>query len=73
MDKKEALDLLRRGESELWNQYRKDHPYWKPDLEGVDLSKINFAPFGEVAFDLRNANLVGCKLPELDKLVPQLD
>jgi TIR domain len=70
MTKEEALDLLKQGDAELWNQYRKEHPNWKPDLEKQNLSKTNFAPFGKPAFDLTNANLIGCKLPELDKLVP---
>lgn len=71
MDKEEALDLLRRGQSKIWNDYRKKHPNWKPDLEGADLSEIDFAPRGKPDFDLTNANLVGCKLPSLNRLLPR--
>ena len=70
MNKKEALDLLKRGQSRIWNKYRKDNPNWKPDLEGEDLSQINFVPKDKQVFDLKNANLVGCKLPGLSRLIP---
>lgn len=70
MNKQEALELLRRGESEIWNQYRKDHPNWIPDLEGEDLTHITLAPPDQDPFDLTNANLTGAKLPNLRRLLP---
>ena len=71
MDKDEALELLRRGDSHIWNQYRKDHPSWTPDFEGEDLSELVFAPQGKEPFDLTGANLTGAKLPPLMNIIPQ--
>jgi len=66
----EALDLLKRGESSIWNDYRKRHPNWVPNLEGKDLSHLDFHPANKEPFDLTHANLVAAKLPSIDKILP---
>jgi len=70
MKTEEALDLLRRGESSIWNEYRKRHPNWAPNFEGEDLSDLDFHPVNKEPFDLSHANLVAAKLPSIDKLLP---
>jgi hypothetical protein len=70
MKKEEALDLLRRGEASIWNEYRKRHPNWAPNFEGEDLSGLDFHPVNKEPFDLSHANLVAAKLPSIDRLLP---
>lgn len=62
MTKEEMFALLSSGRSHEWNEYRKRHPEWIPDLSKCDISKYNLAP-NTTPFDLSKANLLGCKLP----------
>lgn len=55
------LILLKAGRSAEWNDYRKRHPDWIPDLCNMDISNINLVPKGN-PFDLSQANLCGCHL-----------
>jgi hypothetical protein len=56
----EHLDLLKRG-TEVWNQWRQEHPNIQPDLSRADLKGLNLAH----AF-LNEANLMGADLREAD-------
>ena len=57
MTKEQAIELLKKGAREVFNQYRESNPNWIPDLSGADLSSINLLWGG--ALDLRRANLCG--------------
>lgn len=55
--------LLSNRRSPEWNNYRKRHPKWIPDLSGKDLTYMNLNPYGKPSFDLSGANLCGCTMP----------
>jgi radical SAM enzyme (TIGR01210 family) len=69
LTKGDAIKILRDGRSADWNDLRRDHPDWRPDLSNSDLSAIDLVPDGKQAFDLSGANLCGTKLPAPDRLV----
>src|SRR5262245_18927709 len=52
----EHLEVLNRG-VEKWNQWRKDNPDVRPDLEGADLSGATL-----IMADLSGVNLIGAGL-----------
>jgi len=62
LNRDEALKLIAEERSGVWNKYRKEHPDWKPDLSGADLSSTNLVP-GANPFDFSGAILFGTKLP----------
>jgi len=70
MTKEEAMSLLVGGRYRDWNNYRKKNPGWKPDLSGVDLSRIKLVihGFSGGQFDLTGANLCGANLSVLENL-----
>ena len=57
MTTEEAIAMLEAGEVTEWNEYRRAHPGWRPDLGGEDLSNAGLG-----AADLRGANLSGANL-----------
>ena len=67
MDKDEALHLIEKRNWHLWDQYRKLHPDWCPDL-----SEVKFGTAGLTVFDLSNANLCGSDLSSA-RLVSKLE
>src|SRR5262245_53261995 len=62
MDRDEAISMLRGRHVEVWNEYRREHPDWIPDLSQADLQAVDFSPNG--TFDLSSAILIGAKLPK---------
>ena len=55
MANQEQLAILKRG-IVVWNQWRQEHGFFEPDLDGADLSGA----------DLSEANLVGARLSDAD-------
>jgi HKD family nuclease len=56
--KEEMLNLLRQGPV-VWNQWRKEHPEVRPDLNGIDLRGANLR-----MMDFHEVNLSGADLTE---------
>jgi hypothetical protein len=56
MANQEQLDLLKQG-SEVWNNWRKQHPSLRPDLSGARLGGASL-----VRANLSRANLTGAHL-----------
>jgi hypothetical protein len=64
MEKEKALELLRVGQRQVFNDYRTANPGWIPDFTGEDLSRIDLSGTsieGEVNLD--KAILRGVKFP----------
>lgn len=64
--KENMLDLLKQG-AVVWNQWRKEHRQFFPDLSGVDLHgrdlrSFNFSGVNFQGADLHGANLFGVNL-----------
>ena len=55
MANQEHLDILKQG-VHVWNQWKRENPYTRADLSGVDLSRA----------DLRGANLADANLKDAD-------
>lgn len=60
-----AVQLLRQGRVEEWNEIRVLHPGWRPNLEKVDLSRkslpyANFSDSSLKGANFSHAELVGC-------------
>lgn len=70
MTKVEAMELLKRGRYKIWNSYRANNPDWVPDLSNTDLSdvKLIFHQSEGGQFDLKDANLRGAKLSNIENL-----
>lgn len=60
MNKRNALKLLKSGRYQEWNQYRIEHPDWKPDFKNANLREVDFA---NNFFDMQEADLRGAYLP----------
>jgi uncharacterized protein YjbI with pentapeptide repeats len=58
MANEEHLAILRQG-VEVWNEWRHDQSYFRPDLSGADLKNVNLS-----MFDLEDAILTGADLTD---------
>ena len=65
MANKEQLAILKRG-SKLWNQWRKQNPEVKIDLDGAALYKANLRGVKLMDASLKNADLGGTNLSKAD-------
>lgn len=77
MANKEHLKLLKQG-TEVWNQWREEHPDIRPDLGGANLAQANLEGanlFGANLFgaSLIEANLIGANLIRANLTGPSLD
>ena len=61
MAKKEHLEFLEKG-VEVWNDWRKENPYLKPDLSGTELFGYELAGINFSYSDLRSINLSNANL-----------
>jgi radical SAM enzyme (TIGR01210 family) len=68
MKKEAALAMLRKGQSNQWNTFRRTNPEWMPDLRGADLSACDLIPEGKQVFNLSGADLRGATLPSADRI-----
>ena len=61
MANQEHLDILEHG-VKIWNQWREEHPEFKPDLKEASLKEKNLKEINLTKADLQKANLKGADL-----------
>jgi len=61
MANQEHLDILEHG-VKIWNQWREEHPEFKPDLKEASLIEKNLKKINLTKADLQKANLRGADL-----------